>query len=126
MTFEWPVVAAIGTLGGFGLSFATFWYTFGSRMTKAEANAEAAKEAAISAKADAATLAAVAKAESDRINERLILLGTSFSLYREQVAKDYVSRDIMREMEERITSVLNGLGGRMDRLVENFGKNSAK
>lgn len=111
MTMEWPAIAAIAGVCGFGLSFAGFWFTFGSRLTKAETEAKAAALAATAANA-------VIKAESDRFNERLILLGTSFSLYREQAAKEYISREVAREMEDRLTAAIDRLGERFDRFFE--------
>lgn len=100
MTLEWPAVAAAATLCGFGLSFATFWFTFGSRLSRAESDAKAAKE------------------DTDKANERLTIMAAAFGSYREQVAKEYLSRDIGREMEDRITGSVERLGTRLDRLVE--------
>lgn len=93
---EWAAIAAIAALGGFGLAFATFWLTFGGRIGKSEAEA-----------ADAKVLAR----ES---NEKVALLATSFSMYREQIARDYIHREAMREVEDRLTAAIDRLGDRFD------------
>lgn len=107
MSIELPAVAAAAAVCGFAISFATFWYTFGSRISTAEAEAKAAK-----------STADVAVTDLKKTDERLSLMSTAFGLYREQVAKEYISREVAREMEDRITTAVSGLGARIDRLVE--------
>lgn len=97
---EWAAVGAVAAIGGFGLAFATFWLTFGGRISTAELKAS---EADTSAK-DA--------------HEKLALLSASFSLYREQVAREYIHREVMREVEDRLTAAIERLGDRLDRFVE--------
>ena len=96
----WPAIAAIGTLGGFGISFAVFWLTFGTRIGKAEIEA------------------ASGRSEARDAHDKVTLLGTSFSLYREQVAKEYVQREVLREFEERLATAIKELGHRLDRFIE--------
>lgn len=97
---EWPAVAAIATVCGFGLSFATFWYTFGSRITKAEIDALVAGEDATAAL------------------EKIVIMQAAHALFREQVAKEYINREVAREMEDRLTAAIDRLGDRFDRFVE--------
>jgi hypothetical protein len=97
---EWPAIAAFASLGGFAVSFAVFWLTFGSRIGKAETEATAANTEA--------------KDALDKVN----ILGASFSLYREQVARDYIHREVMREVEDRLTAAIDRLGDRLDRFIE--------
>ncbi len=111
MNVEWAIIAGVVGVCSFGLSFAIFWFNFGTRLSKAESEASSAARAATTANA-------VIKAETDRLNERLILLGTSFSHYREQVAKEYISRDVAREMEDRLTMAIERLGDRFDKFFE--------
>lgn len=98
--FEWPAIAALASTGGFALSFAVFWLTCGTRIGKAETEATAAS--------------AGAKDALDRVSR----LGASFSTYREQVARDYIQREAMREVEDRLTAAIDRLGDRLDRFVE--------
>lgn len=97
---DWAVVAALGTLGGFGIAFATFWMRWGGRVAAAEADAKAARE------------------EAKAASQQTTLLATSFSLYREQVAREYIHREVMREVEDRLTAAIERLGDRLDRFVE--------
>lgn len=100
MTIEFAAVSAVLTIAGFGLAFATFWLTFGGRIATAEAKA------------------ANAAIEAKEANEKAQLLSTSFGLYREQVARDYIHREVMREVEDRLTAAIDRLGDRLDRFVE--------
>lgn len=104
---EWPAIAAMATIGGFALSFATFWYTFGSRITKAEAAATAAQNEALAASKDA-----------KEANEKIAIMAAAHALFREQVAKEYINREVAREMEDRLTAAIDRLGDRFDRFVE--------
>jgi len=104
MTLEWPILSAIAALGGFGIAFATFWLRFGSRISKSESEAS------------------TARSEAKEANEKVGLLATSFSLYREQVAREYIHREVMREVEDRLTAAIERLGDRLDRFVERAGK----
>jgi hypothetical protein len=98
--FEWPAVAALASTGGFVISFAVFWLTFGARIGKAETEASAANS------------------EARDALEKVATLGTSFSTYREQVAKDFIHRIAMREVEDRLTAAIDRLGDRLDRFIE--------
>jgi hypothetical protein len=98
--FEWPAIAALASSGGFAVSFAVFWLKFGTRIGKAESEATAASSGA--------------KDALDRVGR----LGASFSTYREQVARDYIQREAMREVEDRLTAAIDRLGDRLDRFVE--------
>lgn len=100
MPLEWAAVAAIGTLAGGMISFATFWLTFGGRISKAEADADSAKKMA-----------------DDSLKSNAVLTA-AFALYREQVAKDYIHREVMREVEDRLTQAIERLGDRLDRFTE--------
>lgn len=97
------LVAAIGSIS----AIIGFWTRYSDRLTKAEAAAESARLAAVDARAEA-------KGAHDRIN----LLDQAFGLYRERVAHDYASRDILREVETRLTDAIDRLGDRFDRAIE--------
>ena len=97
---EWPAIAALASTGGFAISFAVFWLKFGTRIGKAE------------------TEAYTANSEARDALERVAPLGASFSTYREQIAKDYIHREVMREIEDRLTAAIDRLGDRLDRFIE--------
>jgi len=101
---EWAAIAAAATVCGFGLSFATFWLTFGGRIAKSEITASEAKE------------------DAKEANEKATLLSASFSLYREQIAREYIHREVMREVEDRLTAAIERLGDRLDRVLERSDK----
>lgn len=99
----WGAVAvAVGSL----ISIITFWTRYSDRITKAEARAEAADD-----------LAQEAKKDAHEASEKIALLSASFGMYREQIARDYIHREVMREVEDRLTSAINGLGERLDRFT---------
>ena len=56
-----------------------------------------------------------AQKEADLANERVTLLRSEFMMYREKVAAEYVSRDLLREFEDRLTKAIDRLGDRLDR-----------
>lgn len=93
------VVAAVTVL--------SFWLRFSDRITKAHAAADLAKAAADDARADA-----------KEASERVAILAASFSLYREQIAREYIHREVMREVEERLTQAIDRLGDRLDRVLD--------
>lgn len=100
----WGAIAvAVGSM----ISIITFWTRYSDRITKAEAAAKAAKDIAEEAKKDA-----------HEASEKLAILAASFSLYREQVAKEYIHREVMREVEDRLTAAIDRLGSRFDRFTE--------
>ncbi|WP_156434080.1 hypothetical protein [Bradyrhizobium retamae] len=100
----WGAVAvAIGSM----LSIVTFWTRYSDRVTKAEGAAKTANEIAQEAKKDA-----------HEATEKIALLAASFSLYREQVAREYIHREVMREVEDRLTAAIDRLGARLDRFTE--------
>lgn len=96
---EWAAIAAIAAVGGFGLAFATFWITFGGQISTAKADASEAKESAKEA------------------NDKIGIQAAAFALYREQVAREYIHREVMREVEDRLTQAIDRLGDRLDRVL---------
>jgi hypothetical protein len=100
------IVALFGIMAS-GAAILTFWMRFSDRITKADGKAQAAREIAEEAKKDA-----------HEANEKLALMSATFALYREQVAKEYIHREVMREVEDRLTAAIDRLGARFDRLLE--------
>lgn len=97
---EWAAISAVAALAGFGIAFATFWLTFGGRIAKAEADASNAADHAKEA------------------NDKVAIQTAAFALYREQVAREYIHREVMREVEDRLTQAIDRLGERLDRFTE--------
>ncbi len=86
------IVPAIAIIG--------FWMSISARLTKAEVTAEDAKK------------------DAEEANSKATLLSASFSLYREQIAREYIHREVMREVEDRLTQAIERLGDRLDRVLE--------
>jgi hypothetical protein len=103
------VVTWIGVAAGCAslISILRFWMTYSDRITTAEAAAKAAADTAQEAKKDA-----------HETSEKIAILAASFSLYREQVAREYIHREVMREVEDRLTQAIDRLGVRLDRFTE--------
>lgn len=100
----WGAVAvALGSL----LSILKFYGSASDRITKAENAAKTALDTAQEAKKDA-----------HETNEKVILMSASFALYREQIAREYIHREVMREVEDRLTQAIERLGDRLDRVLE--------
>ena len=89
------------------IAIISFWTRFSDRITKAEEKAKAATE-----------IAQEARVGAHECSEKLALQGAQFSLYREQVAKEYIHRESMREVEDRLTQAIDRLGTRLDRFTE--------
>lgn len=89
------IVPAIAIIG--------FWMSLSARLAKAEITSFEAKE------------------DAKEANEKATLLSASFSLYREQIAREYIHREVMREVEDRLTQAIDRLGDRLDRVLERSG-----
>lgn len=90
------ILPAVGVLG--------FWMALSARLAKAE------------------VIADEAKADAKEANDKATLLSASFSLYREQIAREYIHREVMREVEDRLTQAIERLGDRLDRVLERADK----
>lgn len=100
----WGAVAvALASL----LSILKFYGSASDRITKAEAAAK-----------NASDIAQEARKEAHETSEKIAIMGASFSLYREQIAREYIHREVMREVEDRLTQAINRLGDRLDSVLE--------
>ena len=95
---QWATFAVSLTVPA--LAIVGFWMTLSARLTKAEIIADEAKE------------------DAKEANHKATLLSASFSLYREQIAREYIHREVMREVEDRLTQAIERLGDRLDRVLE--------
>jgi len=82
------------------VAFIGFWMGLSARLTRGELVAEHALKDAAEA------------------NVRIALLEASLSQFREQVAKDYIHRVVMSDVEDRLTAAIDRLGDRLDRIFE--------
>ncbi len=98
------IVVGLFTICVAGIAIVTFWMKFATSIANNKSAAEAALNVAQEAKKDA-----------HESSEKAVILSTSFGLYREQIAREYIHREVMREVEERLTSAINRLGDRLDR-----------
>jgi hypothetical protein len=98
---EWIGIGIAGILPAMGII--GFWMSLSARLAKAEALATDAREDAKDA------------------NEKVVLISASFALYREQIAREYIHREVMREVEDRLTAAIERLGDRLDRVLEHSG-----
>lgn len=93
------IIAALTVLG--------FWIRFSDRLTKAEGAAAAAL-----------LRAAEAHKLCEEAHTRITALAAEFGMYRENVAREYIHRATMREIEDRLTNAINRLADRLDRVLE--------
>lgn len=80
---------------------------FSDRISKAESSAN-----------DAAKDATEAQLSARDANDKIAIQTAAFSLYREQIAREYIHREVMREVEDRLTQAIERLGDRLDRVLE--------
>lgn len=97
---DWPTLAAIATVSVAVLTILGFWMHFSDRVTEARRDAKQAKE------------------DTKENSEKISLMNAAFALYREQVARDYISREMMQEFERRLTTAIDRLGERFDKFLE--------
>jgi len=86
-----------------GIAIIGFWMTLSARLAKAE------------------IISVEAKDDAKEANAKATLLSASFALYREQIAREYIHREVMREVEDRLTQAIERLGDRLDRVLERSG-----
>jgi hypothetical protein len=110
------IIAIVGGLLGIIVAsgtIITFWMNFATKIANNKADAEAAATAAKAAM----EIAQEAKNDAHEASEKTVLLSASFGLYREQIAREYIHREVMREVEDRLTAAINRLGDRFDRVL---------
>jgi DNA-binding protein H-NS len=101
------ITVAVGSVCASGIAVVSFWMNFATKIANNKAAADAAMEIAQEAKKDA-----------HEASEKIALQSVAFGLYREQIAREYIHREVMREVEERLTAAIDRLGDRLDRVLE--------
>jgi len=104
---EWPVVAALAAVAGGGATFLAFWMGLGDRITRADGRSKGAWDAAVEA-----------KREMGEVRQQIATINAQFALYREQIAREYIHREAMREIEDRLTAAIDRVGARLDRFLD--------
>lgn len=108
---EWGSITALGSAAASACAVLGFWLHFSDRISRADAKAKAAGDAAGEAKT------------------ALAALSGQFALHRELVAREYIHREAMRDVEDRLAgaqresearlaAALDRLGDRVERLIE--------
>lgn len=99
---EWaPTFALLAALAAF-FTVIGFWTRWSDRISKAESKADAAETRA----QDALQEAAEAKNEIAALNEALDALSSGLNMFRIEVAKEYVDKDMIREVEMRVIAAV--------------------
>lgn len=93
-------IGVIAAVGGSLLTLLAFWMKLSKDITKAEARADAAYSAAASVEQEAKRVA------------------ISLAEFKEKVARDYVSHEALRQMEDRLVGAIDRLADRMDQLFQ--------
>jgi cbb3-type cytochrome oxidase subunit 3 len=107
VTFSWEInLGTLALLIFYAVGVVVFLVRTQNRANAAHEKAEEAKGAAAQAhkRADDAHLAAGA-------------YNAALALFREDVAREYVDREALREMEQRLTNAINRLGDRVDQAL---------
>jgi biopolymer transport protein ExbB/TolQ len=65
----------------------------------------------------ACRLAREAQQAADKAHEKIAMLQAAISSYREIQAERLVSREVLREVEDRLAGAIDNLGNRLDTLV---------
>lgn len=110
---EWAGVGALAGLAVAGTTVVTFWMNFSAKIGEAKSEAAAALRDA-----------AEAKKIASETNMSNAALAAAFGLHREQIAREYIHRETMREVETRLTAAIDRLGDRLDRVLE--GRNETR
>lgn len=113
-------------LGGSAIvAWIRFFRKEGADLQKAQATADKAQEDADEIREElnafkekVAGNVAELHSRIDKHGDQLNLHVAAFHLYREQVAREYIHRETMKEVEDRLTGAINRLGDRFDKLIE--------
>lgn len=63
-------------------------------------------------------LAREAKHRADEAHEKIAMVGSAHAVFREEVAREYVSHEALRQMETRLTHSIDGIRERLDRVLD--------
>jgi hypothetical protein len=101
MTLElWQIIVAVLTVGGVAVAIVRFWLNSAER---AETALQEAKDVRL-----------LAQSAHDKIGA----LTSAIAAYREIQAEKLVSREVLREVEERLAAAIDKLGDRFDDILQ--------
>ena len=83
-----------------------FWTRLSDRITKANSSAEVALQEAVESKQDLDALRTETKRDTSEVRVAIAALDGRHSLFREQVAREYVDKDSLREVEARVIAAI--------------------
>jgi len=69
---------------------------------------------------EACRIATEARAEAKAAREQIGILQAAFAAYRETQAERLVSREVLREVENRLAQSIDRLGDRLDAIIKNL------
>jgi hypothetical protein len=93
------------------------WFAFSTQAT-----ARAAHRRANEAHERIDDFAKRLNASEDKYNERLNMLVAAFSAYRETIAERYISREAMREVEDRLSAAIEKLAATSAAAIDRLGE----
>jgi len=101
MQFSWEInLSTIFMIGGAALAVIRFWLSAETKAIQADKRA------------------AEAEAKADKAHEKIAILQASVSAYQLTQAERLVSREVLREVEDRLAGSIDKLGDRLDNLVK--------
>jgi len=101
MQFSWDInLSTIFMIGGAALALIRFWIAAEQKAVQAEKRA------------------LEAEAKADKAHEKIAILQASVNAYQVTQAERLVSREVLREVEERLSGSIDQLGARFERLGE--------
>jgi len=105
MTISWDFNAT--TLLAFGVQAVTQAVLLIIFLVRTDFRVKSAREVADSAKKSA-----------DEAHNKIAMQDSAHALFREQVAREYVSREALREMEDRLAGSIKEIRERLDRVLD--------
>jgi len=100
MQFNWDInLSTIFMIGASTLAVIRFWITAEQKAVGAEKRAREAEE------------------KADKAHEKIAILQASVNAYQVTQAERLVSREVLREVEERLAGSIEKLGDRLDSLL---------
>ncbi|MBA1159344.1 hypothetical protein [Microvirga mediterraneensis] len=101
MQFNWDIsISTIFMIGGAALTVIRFWIAAEQKALAAEKAAKEANESAAKA------------------HEKIIVLQAALNAHQITQAERLVSREVLREVEERLSDSIDGLGTRFEKMGE--------
>ncbi len=122
VNFTWDInPVALAALAGGAVTVVAFWIRSSDVAARANALAESVEKEVREARRvadDACRVAKTALDEAQKAHDRISTLQAAMAAYREVQAERLVSREVLREVEDRLGGHIERLGDRLDSLVK--------